>query len=93
MAKDHSHPEPVKCAHDLGWCMKCERPYCKTCGKEWYEQKAEPNALLEMWRKREEEDKKHYRGPIPSPWTPPIPQWLAPDHRILCAHDAVRLPG
>lgn len=53
--KDHSHPEPKKCAHDLGWCEKCERPYCKTCGQEWMAQPPQKNSLLEAYQQAEKD--------------------------------------
>lgn len=97
--KDHTHPEPVKCAHDLGWCEKCQKPYCKACGKEWQDAPTYDFAKLlphpEPYRPR----------PVPqwgenAPWlSPPSPgiTWTAPNTiqtipyppgTILCEHKA-----
>jgi hypothetical protein len=93
--KDHSHPEPKKCAHDIGWCEKCERPYCKSCGREWYEQSLGSSSMWEQLRKRQSdefENGKAIRGGPISPWDLPKPQWYTPPTPmngpgvVLCAH-------
>lgn len=93
MAKDHSHPEPKKCAHDLGWCEKCERPYCKTCGQEWYEQAGISNSVWDQLRKRQANDYENHKPIRGVPAFPmPVPQWYSPATPIsgpgvvLCEH-------
>ena len=94
MAKDHSHPEPKKCKHDLGWCEKCERPYCKTCGQEWYA-KVETATGLSQWSDILQNQRKWPNQPIPAPSQPwdPRPQYTAPSltpffspNTVLCQH-------
>lgn len=82
--KDHTHPEPVKCAHDLGWCAKCERPYCKACGQEWQEQPTYDFSKLTGYRTTITEPS---RSTLPTPYSPGI-TWTAP----LTATNAIPPP-
>lgn len=61
MAKDHSHPQPKPCMHDLGWCEKCARPYCKACGVEWYDK---PVDVFPAWQ--------DYLRKAPGSWATPF---------------------
>lgn len=88
MAKDHSHPEPAKCKHELEWCEKCQRPYCTTCGKEWAEETLLKftNPWLDMLKER----KKRESDAIPR-WSHgpaiPMPEFAPHIPTINCTHE------
>lgn len=74
--KDHSHVEPPKCKHDLAFCEKCDKPYCKLCGLEWVTPiKAFGRILFDR-----QDDHKWPSRPTPPQWGPNLIPMQATNH-------------